>query len=141
MRVDSITLRKLQMRLKAPFETSFGVTHDRPILLVEISSDGFTGWSEVTSGEGPFFNSESVDISWLVLSDFLIPLTLGKSFQHASEVARAFAAIRGHEMARAGVENALWDIEAQQRDIPLWKLLGGEQQEIPCGVSLGLQET
>ena len=141
MRVDCITLRKLQMRLKAPFETSFGVTYDRPILLVEVRSEGITGWSEVTSGEGPFFNSESVDISWLVLRDFLIPLTLGKSFECASEVPHAFSAIRGHEMARAGIENALWDIEAQQRGLPLWKILGGTQREIPCGVSLGLQAT
>jgi o-succinylbenzoate synthase len=139
MRVESITLRKLKMRLKAPFETSFGVSYDRPILLVELQADGVTGWSEVTSSEGPFFNAESVDISWLVLRDFLIPLVLGKSFEHASEIPKAFAAIRGHEMARAGIETALWDVEAQQRGLPLWKLLGGTQQEIPCGVSLGLQ--
>jgi O-succinylbenzoate synthase len=139
MRVDSITLRKLNMRLKAPFETSFGTTYDRPVLLVELESEGLTGWSEVTSGEGPFFNSESVDISWLVLREFLIPLVLGKSLARASDVPQIFATIRGHEMARAGIETALWDVEAQLCGSPLWKLLGGTQQEIPCGVSLGLQ--
>lgn len=139
MRVDSITLRKLQMRLKTPFETSFGVTYDRPILLVELHSDGLTGWSEVTATEGPFYNSESVDIAALVLREFVIPLVLGKAFTTAAGLPEALAAIRGHEMARAGIENALWDIEAQQSGVPLWKLLGGTQQEIPCGVSLGLQ--
>ncbi len=141
MRVDSITLRRLQMRLRAPFETSFGITYDRPILLVELHSDGFIGWSEVTATEGPFFNAESVDIAALVLREFLVPPVLGKTFSSAAEVPAAFAAVRGHEMARAGIENALWDIEAQQRGLPLWKLLGGTQQEIPCGVSLGLQAT
>jgi O-succinylbenzoate synthase len=141
MRVDSITLRSLRMRLKAPFETSFGTTHDRPILLIELHSDGFTGWSEVTATEGPFFNAESVDIAALVLRDFLVPLVLGKTVSTAAEVPAAFVQVRGHEMARAGIENALWDIEAQQRGIPLWKLLGGTQEEIPCGVSLGLQAT
>jgi len=141
MRIDSITLRKLQMRLKAPFETSFGVTFDRPILLVEIQSDGVTGWSEVTATEGPFYNTESVDIAALVLRDFLVPLVLGKSVADASHVREYFAPIRGHEMARAGIENALWDIEAQQQCVPLWKLLGGSLQKIPCGVSLGLQST
>ena len=141
MRVDSITLRSLRMRLKTPFETSFGTTYDRPILLIELHSDGFTGWSEVTATEGPFFNAESVDIAALVLRDFLVPLVLGKTFSTAAEVPAAFAHVRGHEMARAGIENALWDIGAQQRGIPLWKLLGGTQQEIPCGVSLGLQAT
>jgi len=141
MRIDSITLRKFQMRLKAPFETSFGVTYDRPLLLVELHSDGLTGWSEVTATEGPFFNAESVDIAALVLREFLVPLVLGKSFAAACQVRESFAAVRGHEMARAGIENALWDVEAQQRGLPLWKLLGGTQQQIPCGVSLGLQAT
>jgi o-succinylbenzoate synthase len=141
MRVESITLRKLNMRLKAPFETSFGITHDRPVLLVELQTDGLTGWSEVTSTEGPFFNSESIDISWLVVREFLAPQILGKPLSVASDARQHFAAVRGHEMARAGIENALWDVESQQRGIPLWKLLGGTQQEIPCGVSLGLQST
>ena len=141
MRVDSITLRKLQMRLKAPFETSFGVTLDRPVLLIELRSDGITGWSEVTATEGPFYNAESVDIAALVLREFLVPLVLGRSFASAAQVRETFAAVRGHEMARAGIENALWDAEAQQRGLPLWKLLGGTQEEIACGVSLGLQAT
>ena len=141
MRVESITLRKLQMRLKAPFETSFGTTHVRPVLLVELQADGVTGWSEVTATEGPFYNSESIDIAWLVIREFLAPLIIGKSIPAAAETRRHFAAIRGHEMARAGIENALWDIESQQRGLPLAALLGGTQSEIACGVSLGLQPT
>ena len=141
MRVESITLRKLRMRLKSPFETSFGVTRDRPVLLVEMRADGLTGWSEVTATEGPFYTSESIDIAWLVIREFLAPLICGKSLACASEAGRHFCAIRGHEMARAGIENALWDIEAQQRSVPLATLLGGTQTEIACGVSLGLQST
>jgi len=129
------------MRLKSPFETSFGVTHERPVLLVELQADGLTGWSEVTATEGPFYNSESIDIAWLVIREFLAPLILGKSLACASEAGRHFCAIRGHEMARAGIENALWDIEAQQRSVPLATLLGGTQTEIACGVSLGLHST
>jgi O-succinylbenzoate synthase len=141
MRVESVTLRKLQMRLKAPFETSFGTTHVRPVLLVELQADGVTGWAEVTATEGPFYNSESINIAWLVIREFFVPQILGKSVATASEVRRHFAAVRGHEMARAGIENALWDIESQQRKVPLSKLLGGTRTEIPCGVSLGLQST
>ena len=141
MRVEAITLRKLRMRLKSPFETSFGITHDRPVLLVELQADGLTGWSEVTATEGPFYNSESIDIAWLVIREFLAPLILGKSLACAAEVGRHFCAVRGHEMARAGIENALWDIEAQQRSVPLATLLGGTQTEIACGVSLGLQSS
>src|SRR5262245_61972491 len=91
MRVESITLRKLVMRLKVPFETSFGTTYDRPVLLVELQADGLTGWSEVTSTEGPFFNSESIDISWLVIREFLAPQILGKSLAEASDTRKYFA--------------------------------------------------
>ncbi len=141
MRIESITLRKLKMRLKSPFETSFGVTHERTLVLVEILADGLTGWSEVTAMEGPSFNSETVDTAWLIIRGFLAPLVLGKELRAASDIPGIFAAIRGHEMARAGIENALWDIEAQQKNLPLAQLLDGTQSEIKCGVSMGLQAT
>jgi O-succinylbenzoate synthase len=127
------------MRLKAPFETSFGVTYDRSLLLVEAHADGLTGWSEITAMETPTFNPETVGTSALIVRDVLVPAILGKRFQSADEIPAAYAQIRGHEMARAGIENALWDIEAQQRNVPLAKLLGGTRVEIPCGVSIGLQ--
>ena len=110
MRIESITLRKLKMCLKSPFETSFGITRDRTVVLVELLADGFTGWSEVTASEGPFCNSETGDTAWLIIRGFLVPLILGKEVGSASEIPRSFAAIRGHEMARAGIENALWDV-------------------------------
>lgn len=140
MRVESITLRKLKMRLRAPFEASFGVTYERTVLLVEAVADGVNGWAEVTTSQGPFFNSEFVETAWPTIRDFLAPLVLGKEIASASEIPGIFSAIRGHEMARAGIENALWDIEAQQKNLPLGKLLGGTRSEITCGVSLGLQD-
>ncbi len=141
MRIESITLRKLKMRLKSPFETSFGITRDRTVVLVELLADGLTGWSEVTASEGPFYNSETGDTAWLIIRGFLVPLILGKEVGSASEIPRSFAAIRGHEMARAGIENALWDVEAQQKNLSLARLLGSTQSEIKCGVSLGLEAT
>lgn len=140
VRVESITLRKLKMRLKTPFEASFGVTHDRTVLVVEVLADGVTGWAEVTTSEGPFFNSEYVETAWSTIRGFLVPLVLDNQIATASEIPRIFSAIRGHEMARAGIENALWDVEAQQKSLPLAKLLGGTRAEITCGVSLGLQD-
>ena len=139
MRIEAITLRKLKMRLKAPFETSFGVTHDRIILLVELQADGLTGWGEITAMEAPTFNSETSTTAWLVAREFLIPRLLGQQLESASDIPRLLAPIRGHEMAKAGLENAFWDVEAQQKQLPLAKLLGGTQAEIACGVSIGLQ--
>jgi o-succinylbenzoate synthase len=139
MRVEAITLRKLKMRLKAPFETSFGISDERSVILVELLAEGLTGWSEITVHDGPFFNAETPVTAWHVVRDFLAPFLLKKNISSASDVPWLFASIRGHEMARAGLENALWDIEAQQKDVSIVKLLGGTRTEISCGVSLGLQ--
>ena len=106
MKIESITLREIHMKLKSPFETSFGVTHDRRIILVEAKSDGVTGWGEVTAGENPHFNSETTETAWHVISQFIVPSLIGKNISTASEIPALIPAIRGHQMAKAGVENA-----------------------------------
>src|SRR5579885_3289491 len=141
MRIESITLRELEMQLKSPFETSFGVTQTRRILLVEMIADGVMGWGEVTTSETPFYNYETTDTAWLVISQFIVPLVIGKEFNTAAELPELISRIRGHQMAKAGVENALWDIEAQQKNISLSRLVGGTRDQIACGVSLGIRET
>ncbi len=141
MKVELIILRELHMRLKAPFETSFGVTHDRRILLVEIIADGVTGWGEVTTGETPSYNPETTGTAWHVISEFIAPQLIGKTVASPDRFPAIVAGIRGHEMAKAAVENALWDIAAQQRSVPLARLLGGTLDEIACGVSLGIRES
>ncbi|MGA2097598.1 MAG: o-succinylbenzoate synthase [Candidatus Acidiferrum sp.] len=140
MKIESITLREVQMRLKAPFETSFGVSHHRRIILVEVIADGVSGWGEVTASETPGYNSETTDTAWHVISDFVAPTLIGKTIDHASDCPALLAAIRGHEMAKSGVENALWDVEAHIKGIPLSKLLGGTLDEVASGVSLGIRE-
>jgi len=128
------------MRLKAPFETSFGTVQDRRILLVEVVADGASGWGEVTAGGTPAYNPETTDTAWHVISDFIAPSLAGKSVSEASELPRLMAQIRGHEMAKSGVENAVWDAAAQLKAVPLYRLLGGTMEEISCGVSLGIRE-
>ena len=139
MKIDEIILREVGMRLKGPFETSFGTICGRRIALVEVRCDGIGGWGEVTAAEGPFYNSETTDIAWIVLCNFVAPLLLGKNIKTASEVMQLLEPIRGHEMAKAALETALWDVEARQKGLPLWRLLGGTRPEIACGVSLGIR--
>ncbi len=141
MKIESIDLREIQMRLKAPFDTSFGIVQDRRILLVEVIADGISGWGEVTAGETPGYNAETTETAWHVLSDFLAPAVIGKTIGSAAEFPALVGHIRGHEMAKSGIENALWDIEAQTKKVSLAKLLGGTLDEIVCGVSLGIRET
>lgn len=123
------------------FETSFGRTTSRRILLVEIRCDGAAGWGECVAGEGPFYGPEWIETAWATIKHFLAPALAGKNIQHASESGQLMSRIRGHRMAKAALENALWDADAKQQNMPLWKLLGGKQREIACGVSLGIQDS
>ena len=142
MRVHKITLREIHLRLLSPFQTSFGTTDLRRILLVEAEADGgVAGWGESTAGEHPFYSYESIETAWYVLRDYLWPIVRGREIASASEVLGLFAQVRGHNMAKAALETALWDIEAKQKNMPLAKLLGGTRAEIPCGVSIGIQPT
>jgi len=136
-----IELREIRMRLLHPFETSFGVTTDRRILIVKVSDGNLEGYGEVTAGEGPFYCHETVDTAWYILSEFIIPHVLGKEISRPQDYAAFVEGIRGHNMAKGGLEAALWDWEARRQGLPLWKLLGGSREEIECGVSIGIQPT
>jgi O-succinylbenzoate synthase len=140
LKIDGIVLRELSMRLKQPFTTSTEVTFDRRILLVEALAEGITGWGEITTEEGPFYNSEFTDSSWAVVGEFIVPAILGKSIAHPSGIATLLQRIRGHEMARGGVECAFWDLEARLQNIPLAQLIGGTHAQIACGVSIGIHQ-
>ncbi len=141
MKIERIEIREIQMPLVHFFETSFGRTTTRRIVLVRVDADGLTGWGEVTAGEAPFYSHETPDTAWHILRDFLIPWTLGQDWAAPGDVAARFHPIRGHNMAKAALENALWDIAAQQQNLPLAKLVGGTMEEIPCGVSIGIQNS
>lgn len=139
MRIDSVVLREIQMPLVRPFETSFERTTDRRVLLVEIQSEGVTGWGECTVGEHPYFSEEATDTAWITLADELIPALLNSEIEGGGSCPKAFNRVRGHRMAKAALENAVWDAESQQLGLPLSELLGGVRKKIECGVSLGIQ--
>ncbi|HQR37188.1 MAG TPA: o-succinylbenzoate synthase [Blastocatellia bacterium] len=141
MRLDSVELREIRLELLAPFETSFGVTTTRNIIIASVRSGDTVGWGECTVGEGPFYSDEFTDSAWVVLGEFVIPPLLAEPLADAADVNARLAPIRGHRMARAAVENAVWDLEARLAGIPLWRHLGGERPSIDCGVSIGLQPT
>ncbi|HUA15545.1 MAG TPA: o-succinylbenzoate synthase [Verrucomicrobiae bacterium] len=141
MKIEAITLREIQMPLVHFFETSFGRTYSRRILLITVHSEGVEGWGESVVGEDPFYSSEWIESAWPTLTQYLIPILLGRQIESARECPALFAKVRSHRMAKAGLENAIWDAEAMQKQKPLWKLLGGVREEIPCGVSIGIQDS
>ena len=141
MRIDAVVLREIRMPLLEPFVTSFGTTTDRRVLLAEVHAEGLVGWGECVAGEHPYFSSESIDIAWVVLMQELAPLLASSSVEHGGDCPKLFKRVRGNPMAKAALENAIWDLEAQLEDAPLYELLGGTQKRIACGVSIGMQPT
>lgn len=141
MKIERVDLLEIRMPLVHFFETSFGRTTDRRIVLLRARADGLEGWGEVTCGEMPFYSYETPDTAWHILRDFLIPWALEKIWDSPADLAERFRPVRGHNMAKAALENALWDIEAQSRGVSLAVLLGGTRDEIPCGVSIGIQNS
>lgn len=135
-------MRHVQMPLVHFFQTSFGRTYSRDIILVEVAADGLSGWGEVTCGENPFYNEEWTDPAWPLIKNYIAPRLLKHPFPSAGEVAARTAHIRGHRMTRGGVEAACWDLEARQKNEPLYKTIGGgARKEIDCGVSIGIQDS
>lgn len=139
MRIESVELREIGMRLKSPFETSFGVTRERRILLVTVRGDGTEGVGEVTCNEVPGYSYETTDTAWHILRDHVVPRVVGRDLADPESLAPLLAPIRGHRMAKAGLEVALWDARARAENLPLWRLLGGTRAELEVGVSVGIR--
>jgi O-succinylbenzoate synthase len=139
LKIDAIHLREINLPLAHPFETSFGRTTARRILLIEIESDGLTAWGECVAGEHPYFSDEMIDTAWIITEAELAPRLLDAELQGGGSCPNVFRQVRGHRMAKAALENAVWDLEAQVRKISLAQLLGGTRTTIPCGVSIGIQ--
>jgi O-succinylbenzoate synthase len=141
MRIRSMTLRELQMKLLTPFQISVGRTEVRRILLIEADVDGVIGWGECVAGETPAYSPETTDTAWHVLPDHVWPLVRGKEFDSAADIWKLLELVRGHNMAKGALEAAVWDAEARQKNVPLWKLLGGIRDEVSSGVSIGIKDS
>jgi O-succinylbenzoate synthase len=139
MRIDHIELREIQMPLVSTFETSFGRTTIRRVILVRAFGEGLFGYGEVTAPEGPFYNHESTGTAWHVLQEFIIPRVLTAQLEKPEDLSGLLKPIRGHNMAKAGIETAIWDLYARMIQKPLRQLIGGTRLFIQSGVSIGIQ--
>lgn len=141
MIISSIELREIRLPLIHFFETSFGRTTERRIILAHVTdADGVEGWGECTAGEGPFYSNEWTETAWPTIKDFLAPMVVGHQAD-AVDINALMKKVRGHRMAKAAIETACWDLESKRVGVPLWKHLGGVNEEISCGVSIGIQDS
>jgi o-succinylbenzoate synthase len=147
MLLHSLTLHEIHLPLVTPFETSMDRVTNRRIVLAEAHVDNVSGWGECTAGENPYYSPEDTETAWHILQNFLWPKLKGRELTSAADVWPLLEQVRGHNMAKAAVETAVWDAEAKLKNIPLWKLIGGlpagagQRQEIPCGVSIGIKDS
>jgi len=140
--IQSIELREIRLPLLHFFETSFGRTTERRIILARVTdANGVEGWGECTAGEGPFYSDEWTDSAWSTLVEFLAPMVLRQNIESAAHAFSLMRPVRGHRMAKATIETACWDLEAKSAGVPLWKHLGGTRTEVASGVSIGIQDT
>ncbi|MDB5077682.1 MAG: O-succinylbenzoate synthase [Chloroflexi bacterium] len=140
MRIEELDVRYVSMPLITPFTTSFGTEVTRPCLIIRLAGEGAEGWGECVAGDGPWYSYETLDTAWSVIKSFIAPAILGKDVSGAADLWRLLARIRGHRMAIAAVEQALWDLQARAAGKSLANVLGGTSGETPSGVSLGIKE-
>lgn len=141
MKIDRIELHRISMTLVHPFQTSFGSQQERPFILITAHSDGLVGWGDCVAMAAPFYSPETADTAWLMLNDYLVPLVLGQELAHPSEVPALLRQVRGNEMAKAGLESAIWDLFAKANGQSLSHYLGGTRDRVQVGVSIGIQPT
>ncbi|WP_337866899.1 o-succinylbenzoate synthase [Ignavibacterium sp.] len=141
MKIEKIELRHIKMELVSPFTTSMGTEYDEEHIIVRVDAEGITGWGECVAEGTPFYSYETVTTAWHILQDFLIPAILGKDLTSIDQAIQLYSKVRGHRMAKAGLEAALWDVFAKSKNISLSKMIGGARKTIDVGVSIGIQPT
>jgi o-succinylbenzoate synthase len=141
MKIESITLHHISMPLVAPFETSFGRETDRQCVLITLQSEGLTGYGECVATRDPGYNYETAGTALHILKDFVAPLIVGRDVLDAQDFQTCVEGIRGHHLAKAGVEMALWDLLGKRDRKSLKEMLGGGRDKVDVGVSIGIQES
>lgn len=141
MKIERLELRLLTLPLVRFFETSFGRIDHKHFIIVRVDEDGAAGYGECVADQNPYYSAETTETAWHIIAGFVAPRVIGVEFAHPREVFPALTAIRGHQMAKAAVEMAAWDLFAHQQGQPLGRLLGGSPGRIASGVSIGIQDS
>ncbi|WP_245831830.1 o-succinylbenzoate synthase [Oceanobacillus senegalensis] len=140
--LNRMVVRKLRMRLKNPFKTSFGTMKDKEFFIIEaMDSQGNKGYGESVAFSIPWYTEETVKTTFHMIEDFFIPILKESVIDHPDDVSDLFHSIRGNNMAKAAVEGAIWDLYAKRKGLSLAEALGGEKKEIDVGISIGIQPT
>lgn len=141
MKIDSLILNHISMPLVAPFETSFGRETVRECILITLNADGLIGYGECVASRDPGYSYETTGTAWHILKDFIAPLVLGQDIRDANDFQKRVEGVRGHHLAKAGVEMALWDLLGKRDGKSLKEMFEGTRDKVEVGVSIGIQES
>ncbi|NTV22995.1 MAG: o-succinylbenzoate synthase [Nanoarchaeota archaeon] len=142
MKIETIETYHVRLPLVSPFATSFGRFTEKDALIVRlVTSEGIEGFGETASLSVPLYSSDFTDSDRMVQERFLKPYLIGMEGTDITHFLKPFAPIRGHNFAKAGVEMAIFDALAKEKGMPLWQYLGGDDHDIPSGISLGIMPT
>ncbi|TFB13793.1 o-succinylbenzoate synthase [Filobacillus milosensis] len=141
IQLDRANVRHVSMKLKKPFQTVNGLVVVRDTLIIEVyNTDGQVGYGECVAFSDPFYSPETTTTAWDQLKNFLLPMLNKKKLSHPSEINDIFSSIQGHQMAKASVEMAMWDLYAKQENQSLKKTIGGTRNQVESGVVLSLTD-
>ncbi len=140
MKIHRVQLTHIELKLKAPFVTSWGALDYRGTVVIEVEDgEGETGWGESLAFAGPWYTEETIASSWHMLRDYLIPRLAGRSLKTPAEVTELLAPVRGNLMAKAGLESAIWDLYAKRCGRPLAEVLGGQIKPLTLGAAVSMK--
>ncbi|SHI54190.1 O-succinylbenzoate synthase [Dethiosulfatibacter aminovorans DSM 17477] len=142
MKIDKIVLRKMKIEFRTPFEISSVRMKEKHFIMTEVHSGDKVGYGDCSALYHPFYNEETTNTAWIILSDYLVPMVLDKEeIDHPEEVYDMFKSVKRNKMAKAALDCAIWDLYAKEKGITLSEALGGTKKKVETGVSIGIKES
>ena len=141
MKIDQITLTHVCVPLVETFRISSGEVTEKDAILVGVFSEGLVGYGESSPMSGSFYSDETPESAWNCLVNELIPRMLRSAPGSIEEVNSLLDQTKENAFAKAGLETAFWDLEAQKTKQPLHTLLGSNRKQVEAGFATGIYPT
>lgn len=156
--LNPITIQKIELfpvalPLVEQLGTSFGKEPFKTAILIRLeTTDGVVGWGEISAEINPGYSYETMATAYHVVGLFLLPLLQGQTIADPTDTPKLMAPVRGHPLAKHGLEAAVWDAFARTNHLHIADLFASALPEINgarheprgyavVGVSIGIQDS
>jgi len=141
MKIDRITVTHVQIPLREPFRISSGSVSAKDGIIVAVASDGVIGYGEASPMSGSFYSTDTPESTWSVLEGEYIPRVLRAGISSIEQLNAILDEVPENSFAKAGLETAFWDLEAQKKGEPLHTFMGHSQRPVVSGLAVGIYPT